>query len=99
MQTEKFIWSVNQNYMTRIHNKELNKLSEYDLLHDMINPPKLAKNLDIHYSTILHVCMKTIKVKVKFKNFRILLGSGCSSAILMVSLVKTVHPEKYDVIQ
>ena len=36
-----------------------------------------------HYSHILHVCMNTRKGKEKFKNFQILLNSGCSSTIVM----------------
>ena len=59
--------------MTRINDKELNKIAEYNLIHDMINSPKHAKNLNIHYSPILHGCMNTRRGKAKFKNFRILL--------------------------
>ena len=58
-------------------------ISEYNLLHDMINPPKRTKHLNIHYSPILHGCMNNGKGKVKFKNFRILLDSVCSSTIVM----------------
>ena len=29
--------------MTRIHNNEVNNIAECNLLHDIINPPKLAK--------------------------------------------------------
>ena len=53
--------------MTRIHGKEVNKIDECNLLHDIINPPKRAKNLNRHYSPILHSCMNTRKCKAKFK--------------------------------
>ena len=32
----------------------------------MTNPPKCAKNLNMHYSPILHGCMNTIKGKARF---------------------------------
>ena len=85
--------------MTRIHEKMVNKIVECNLLHDIINPPKLTKSLNRHYSPIIHGCMNTRKYKEKFKNFRILLDSGCSSTIVMGRLVKKLHPDKYTVIQ
>ena len=69
--------------MMRIHNNEVNNIAEFNLLHDIINPPKRAKTFNSHYSPSLHGCMNTIKVKTKFKNFLVLLDSGCSSTILM----------------
>ena len=51
----------------RIHNNEVNNIAGCNLLRDIINPPKRAKNLNIHYSTILHGCMNTKKGKAKFK--------------------------------
>ena len=47
--------------MTRIYDNEVNNISECNLLHDIINPPKLTKNLNSHYSPIIHGCMNTIK--------------------------------------
>ena len=43
--------------------------------------------------------MNTRNVKVKFKNFRILLDSGCSSTVLMGWLVENLYPEKDAVVQ
>ena len=43
--------------------------------------------------------MNTRDGRAKFKNFRILLDSGCNSMILMRSLVEKLHPEKDDVMQ
>ena len=43
--------------------------------------------------------MNTRHGRVKFKNFRILLGSGCSSMIIMGMLVEKHCLEKYAVMQ
>ena len=59
----------NQNIMTCIHDKEVNKMSEFNLLNGIINPPKRNKLFNNYYSPILHVCMNTRKGKAKFKNF------------------------------
>ena len=71
-----------------MHNNELNNISECNLLHDISNPPKRAKKLNNHYSTILHGCMNTIKVRKKFKNFCILLDSACSYTIIIGRLIE-----------
>ena len=49
--------------MTCIHEYKVNKLFENFLLDDILNPPKCAKNLNIHYSPILQECMNTRKGK------------------------------------
>ena len=71
------------NGMTFIHGNKVNKSDKCNLLHDILNPPKRTKKLNNKYSPILHVCMNTIKGKEKFKNFQIILDSGCSSTIVM----------------
>ena len=85
--------------MIFIHDKEVNKIAECNLLNYIINPPKRTKNLNINYSHILHVCMNTRHGRSNFKNFRILLGSVHRSTIVMGSLVEKLHPEKHAVIQ
>ena len=70
-----------QNGMTCIHGNRVNKWSEFNLIHDILNPPKRTKHLTSHYSTILQVCMNIRKGKARFKNFRILLDSGSSSTL------------------
>ena len=85
--------------MMCIQNNEVSNIAECNLLHDIINPPRRAKNLNIHYSPILHVCMNTRKGKSKFKNFRILLDSGCKFTIVMVRLVRKQAPEKNALMQ
>ena len=52
--------------MTRRHNNEVNNIAQCNLLHNMINSPKRAKNLNSRYSPILHGCMNTRKGKAKF---------------------------------
>ena len=53
--------------MTHIHENEGNKIAEYNLMHDIFNPPKRTKNLNTHFSNILHGCMNTRKAKAKLK--------------------------------
>ena len=55
---------------------------------------KRAKNINSRYSPILHGCMNTRKVQAKFKNFQIILYSGCSSIILMVRLIESYTLKK-----
>ena len=71
----------NRNEMIYIHDNEVKNIAGCNLLHDIINPSKRDKNINIHYSHILHGCMNTRKGRAKFKNFQILLSSGCSSTI------------------
>ena len=55
--------------MTPIHNNEVNKIAECNLLHDKINTPKRTKKLNSHYSHILHGCMNTRHGRETFKTF------------------------------
>ena len=97
---QKSIYGIeNKNYTTRIHDKEVNKIYECNLLHHIINPPKHTKKLNSHYSPIKHGFMNTGIGKSKFKNFRILLDSGFISMILMGRLVEKYCLEKDTVIQ
>ena len=54
--------------MILIHDKEVNKIAEYNLLNDIFNPPKRANNLDIQKYPMLHGCMNTRHGRVKFQN-------------------------------
>ena len=78
----------NRDKLIHIHDNEVNNIAECNLLHDIINPPKHAKNINSHYPSILHGCMSTRKVRVRFKNFQILLDIGYSSTIVMGWLVE-----------
>ena len=81
--------------MTCTHENKVTKISEFNLLHGIINPPKRAKNLNFHYSPILHRCMNTRKGKAKFKNFHIPLDSGFISTIVIIKLIQKLRPIKY----
>ena len=52
--------------MTCIHNNEVNNIAESHLLHNIINPPKRAKKLNIQYSPILNGCVNKREGKAKF---------------------------------
>ena len=49
----------NRNEMIYIHDNEVKNIAELNFVHYIINTPKRAKNIDSHYSTILHGCMNT----------------------------------------
>ena len=85
--------------MTRIYDNEVNKISECNSLYDKINPCKRTKILNIHYSPIMHECINNRKGGANFKNFQIILDSGCISMIIVGRIVEKVHPEKDDVMQ
>ena len=87
-------WIKNRNNVKGVHDKEVNKIAECNLLHDIISTTKCPKILNRHYSPILHECMDTRHGRAKFKNFRILLDSGCNSMIVMGRLDKKLYPEK-----
>ena len=76
--------------MTFIHNKEVNNIAEYNLLHDNLIHFLNAKKFNIHYSPNIHGFMNTRKGKAKFKNYQIILDSGCSSMVLIVRMVEYI---------
>ena len=85
--------------MTHIQNNKVKNISECNLIHEMVNPYKRAKQFNSHYSPILNVFMNTRPGKEKFKNFCIILDSRCSSTIVMGTLVKKLGLEKYATMQ
>ena len=54
------------NIMIFIHIMEVNNIYECNLIHDILNPSKYAKNINIHYSPILLICKNTCGVKQVF---------------------------------
>ena len=75
---KKYIYGIeNRNNMKRIHNYEVNYIAKHNSLHDIFNSQKNTKLLNIHYSTILHGCMSIRRSRETFRNFWILLYSGC----------------------
>ena len=55
--------------------------------------------MNSHYSPILHGCMNNRRGRAEFKNFLIILDSGCISTIVMRRLIGKLHPEKDAVMQ
>ena len=72
--------------MTRIHYKCVNNIAECNLLHDVLNPSKRIKYINSHYYHIIHRCINTRMGREKYKYFQILLDSGFSSTIVMISI-------------
>ena len=61
--------------MNCIHENEVNKISEMNLLNNIVSPSKHNTNINSHYSHILHEYLNTQKVGENFGNFRILFDS------------------------
>ena len=80
--------------MIYIHDNKVKNIAECNLLHDIINTPKRAKNINSHYYPILYGCMNIRKGREKLENFQILLDSGCSSMIVTKRLDEKLCPEK-----
>ena len=57
------------NGMNHIHDNEVNKIAEWNLLQDIINTSRRTKNINRHYYPILHGCINTQKGKARFKIF------------------------------
>ena len=87
------------NSMNRIHSNKVNNIYEFNLLHDILNPYKHTKNINSHYNPIIHGSLNTYKGRSKFKSFRILLDSGCSSTIVMNRPISKLNPKKDNVVQ
>ena len=82
-----------QNGMNVIHRNKVNKITECNLLHDIINYPKHTKHLNIYYYSDIHGWMNTQKGRAKFKNFRILLNNGYSYTIVMGRIIEKLNPK------
>ena len=85
--------------MNCIHENEVNKITECNLIHDIINPYKRTIILNSHQSPIIHGYMNTQKGREKFKNFHILLDSRCISTIIMRRLIKKLNTKIDTVMQ
>ena len=51
--------------MNFIHENKVNKISEWNLLHDIQNHYKRTENFNIYYSPIIHVWMNRRKDRVE----------------------------------
>ena len=87
------------NDINLLHNKDVNNIAKYILLHGILNSSKRTKNINSHYSPLLHGFMNTRKGKAKFKKFRILLDSGFSYTIVMKRLILKLKTKEDTVIQ
>ena len=76
--------------MNIIHDKDVNNIAEWDLLPDILNDYKRTKYINISNYSIQHGCINTRRGVSKYKNFRILLGNGCSSMIAMRRLTSKI---------
>ena len=85
--------------MININDNEVKNIAECNLLHNIINTSKGAKNINSHYYPILHGYMDTRKGRAKLKIFRVLLDIGCSSTIVMIRLAEKLRLERYAVMQ
>ena len=52
------------NDLNHIHDNKVNNIAECNLIHDILNPPKLTQNINSHYSPIIHGCINTCKSRV-----------------------------------
>ena len=58
------------NYIHCIYDIKVINISKLNLLHDILNPSKCTKNINIHYSPILHGCMNTRRGKANLRIFK-----------------------------
>ena len=85
--------------MNLIHDNKENNISEFNLLHNILNLSKLTKNINSSYYPILHGFMNTRRGQATFDNFRILFYSGCSSMIFMMRLITKIITKEDAMIQ
>ena len=74
--------------MNRIHDIEVNNIDGCNLLHDKINNYICTKNINIYDYPFIHGCMNTCRGRAKFKDFGILLDSGCIYTIITKRQIK-----------
>ena len=79
-----------QNGMPCIYGNKVNKLDWWNLLHNILNPPKRTKYIKSHYSIILQGCMNISNGRAKLKNFWNILYSERGSTIIMGRLIKNL---------
>ena len=80
--------------MSHIRNNMINVNNEYNILSNILNPTRRAKNKNSNYSLILHGCMdKRIGMAI-FRNFLILLDSCRSSTTVTDNLMSKIKCKK-----
>ena len=78
--------------MENIHNNDINNISEFNLLHDILNNSKRTRNTNSKYYPILHVCMNTCRGMTNNRYFPILLDSEFSYMVLIRRLTTRLKP-------
>ena len=55
--------------MACINGNKVNKIPDFNLLHDIINPPTCTETLNSRWCPIIKVCMNTLKGEARFNKF------------------------------
>ena len=74
-------------------NKYKSITHEFNVLNNLLNPTKHAKEKNSYYSPILQGYINIRSRRENFRNFRILLDSGRSSIIVMGKLMSILKPK------
>ena len=82
------------NDMNCIHNKDINNISEFNIIHDILKSYKCTKNINIYYTPILHGCVNTLRGKATSVVFLILLYSICSSTVVIRMSITKIKTKK-----
>ena len=59
------------NYMNSIYDKDVNNISEFILLYDLINTSTLTKNINSHYYPVLYGCINKCRGRDNMKKSNI----------------------------
>ena len=57
--------------MNNIYDNKVNNIDVWNWLHGILNPSIRTKNINGHYSPILHVCMNCSRVREKYKTLEL----------------------------
>ena len=60
--------------INHIHDTRVINIAEFNLLHNILNPSKCTKNINSHYSPILHGCVNTRRGYSDIKEFSNIIG-------------------------
>ena len=80
--------------MANKRNSRISTRHERDVLSKILGPTECAKTKNCNYSPIQQGCMNTRSGREKFRNLRILLNSGRSSAIVMGNMTSKLKKKE-----
>ena len=80
--------------MTCINEYEVNIITEYNWIRDILNPYERTEILNSHQYPIMHGFMNTQQDRAKFNKFHILLDIRCTSKIIMKILIPKLNPKE-----